>query len=348
MGAGMLLLVVRCLLPLGLPFAHVVKITAVFPDICEWMRVPLVGGLKVWMLFVSIWIAVSVVLLIRLVVGLYRQSKLIREAQISKSSHTYSVYLRTAEKLSCPKTGIIGVSPYFSTAMLAGIFSPHILLPERFQEFSDEQLEFVFRHEITHFLNHDQPIKLCMQIFQHLLWWNPAVYFLRKMADRLLEMRCDQRVCRDLSPSERSGYAKTLLSSIKRHPKKEIRILAVGYAQHGKQASFKHRFEQILKGSDKKKRRGLSVLIISLMVIVFLASYTFVIQPGGHAPMVENQLDVDGSEWITAFILRYDDGTLEVYKDNLKYGTVSPELSMQEPYSSLPVFDVQISEEGQV
>ena len=347
-GAGTVLIVMRCLLPLEMPFAHIVAVSTLFPDLCEWLGSPLIGDIKVWMPFIFVWIAVSAVLLARLGIALYRQSKLIREVQIPKDSHTCSVYLRTAEKLSCPKTGIIGVSPEFSTAMLAGIFSPHILLPERFQEFSDEQLEFVFRHEITHFLNHDQPIKLCMQIFQHLLWWNPAVYFLRKMADRLLEMRCDQRVCRDLSPSERSGYAKTLLSSIKRHPKKEIRILAVGYAQHGKQASFKHRFEQILKGSDKKKRRGLSVLIISLMVIVFLASYTFVIQPGGHAPMVENQLDVDGSEWITAFILRYDDGTLEVYKDNLKYGTVSPELSMQEPYSSLPVFDVQISEEDQV
>lgn len=345
-GAGTILIVMRCLLPLEMPFAHIVAVSTLFPDLCEWLGSPLIGDIKVWMPFIFVWIAVSAVLLVRLGIALYRQSKLIREVQIPKSSHTYSVYLRTAEKLSCPKTGIVGVSPDFSTAMLAGIFSPHILLPDRFQEFSDEQLDFVFQHEITHFLNHDQPIKLCMQVFQYLLWWNPVVYFLRRMVERLLELRCDQRVCQRLSPSERFDYANTLLSAIKRRPKKEIQLLAVGYAEHCKKASFKHRFEQIVQ-EPAKKRRGLTLLIISLMVIVFLASYTFIIQPFSTCPTVKNQLDVDESEWITAFILRYDDGTLEVYKNNRKYGTITPELYTQEPFSSLPILDAQVSKEVQ-
>ncbi len=341
-GAGIVLIIVRCLLPLELPGAHIIGVPTILPEICEWMKSPLVSGVKVWMLVIFIWAMGSAVLLVRLGIALYRQNRLIYAVQIPKDSPTYSVYARTAEKLSCKKCGIVGVSSYFPTAMLAGIFSPHVLLPQCFEEFSEKELDFVFRHEITHFLNHDQQIKLFLRILQYLLWWNPAVYFLYTSIERLLEMRCDQRVCARLSSSEQCEYAGTLLYSVKQSSKRRANLIAVGYTAHLKKGSFEQRFKQIVKNLDKTPKRWITPLIVSLMIALFLSSYVFLIQPAAPGPNYsETPIRDTTAEGEDNFILQYSDGTLAFYKENRFYCYISPDLLEEEPFASTQIYQMQ-------
>ena len=90
-------------------------------------------------------------------------------------------------------------------------------------------------------------------------------------------------------------------------------------------------------------------LSILLLIVLFIVSYGVVIQPATPAPSspIENQLDVEDDEWIASFILSCDDGKLMVYKNNRECGIITPEKLMEEPYSSLPIFDAQVSKEVQ-
>ena len=340
---GTALLIVRCLLPLELPWVRVIHISSFFSAVCEWVESPILGSFKVWMLILLSWVLGSAVSLIRLATALYRQKKLIYSVWISPDSYIYSIYTQIAKELSCTKLGNVGVSPNFSTAMMAGFFSPHVLLPESLEDLPDDELSLIFRHEITHFLYHDQWIRLFMEFFCCLLWWNPAVYYLRSSVGNLLEMRCDRQVCEYLSPQQEYQYAETLLRSIKRTSPRRTYLTAIGYTEHSAGRAFSHRFKQIVQRSNKRTSKWLSTIFISMTVVLFLGSYTFVIQPASPGPNYGGaKLEDTGN----VFILQYSDGSLELYMDNRLYGYISLDSLNEDSFSSIPVYQVKISKEG--
>lgn len=99
-----------------------------------------------------------------------------------------------------------------STPLTYGVFHPVILLPARHINWNDETaLEYMLTHEYTHIYYQDAVLKLIIILTLCVHWFNPMVWVLYILANRDIELRCDEAVIRSLGGKKKSDYAMTLL-----------------------------------------------------------------------------------------------------------------------------------------
>ena len=82
------------------------------------------------------------------------------------------------QKLKITSDIPVRVSSAADTPMLVGIIHPFILLSEN--EFSDDELHFIFRHELIHYKRKDILYKFITLIFLSLNWYNPFAYIMAR------------------------------------------------------------------------------------------------------------------------------------------------------------------------
>ncbi len=95
------------------------------------------------------------------------------------------------------------------TPMLAGLLRPCLLLPGEPMELP--RLRHALLHELTHFKRRDILFKTLVLWVCALHWFNPAVWLMRRAAERDLELACDDAALRVLPESERAAYGETVL-----------------------------------------------------------------------------------------------------------------------------------------
>ena len=99
-----------------------------------------------------------------------------------------------------------------------GVFRPTVLLPEDLPV-GDAQFQLVLAHELAHIRWKDCLRKLLLTVCLCLYWWNPLVWMMVWLANRDMELACDEAVLRALGPDCRKAYALTLLDMAQRNPK---------------------------------------------------------------------------------------------------------------------------------
>ena len=99
-----------------------------------------------------------------------------------------------------------------------GVFHPTVLLPEDLPV-GDAQFQLVLAHELAHIRRRDCLRKLPLTVCLCLYWWNPLVWLMVWLANRDMELACDEAVLRALGPDCRKAYALTLLDMAQRNPK---------------------------------------------------------------------------------------------------------------------------------
>ena len=99
-----------------------------------------------------------------------------------------------------------------------GVFHPTVLLPEDLPV-GDAQFQLVLAHELAHIRRKDCLRKLLLTVCLCLYWWNPLVWMMVWLANRDMELACDEAVLRALGPDCRKAYALTLLDMAQRNPK---------------------------------------------------------------------------------------------------------------------------------
>lgn len=178
------------------------------------------------------------------------------------------------------------VSPQIQSPYVAGIFRPMIYLPT--MELTEDEMLFVLRHEAEHIRSGDGLKKLLLLIIKWLFWFNPFAHISMAEADKLLELRCDERVARALDDREKLCYAEAMMTV--------IRQLAPGQADSdlctvhfvGDEPSVRQRFELLL--TDERRRPRTTAALYAAAVLVFVLSYFVVIQPASMPPQIEGEV----------------------------------------------------------
>ena len=85
------------------------------------------------------------------------------------------------------------------------------VLPNR--EFTQQELHFVFRHEIHHLQRGDVSNKIFFAFCQALCWFNPLIWIATRKASDDLELSCDEIVLEDMDEQQRRQYAELLLDT---------------------------------------------------------------------------------------------------------------------------------------
>jgi len=105
------------------------------------------------------------------------------------------------------------VTDAVSTPMSIGCFdrTMRLLLPH--QNYSDEELLLIFRHELMHILRLDMRTKLFMGLCTAACWFNPLAWVARRKASDDLELSCDEAVLAGADEAKRRLYAELLLKN---------------------------------------------------------------------------------------------------------------------------------------
>ena len=133
------------------------------------------------------------------------------------------------------------------------------VLPER--DYTEEELRFLFSHELHHLQRRDIDTKIFLAFCQGLCWFNPLVWLAAAKGSDDLELSCDEIVLAGQDARQRRDYAHLLLESAA-----EGRGFTTCLSARGK--SLRYRLENVLK---PRKRRSGTVLLTAVTLAVFLS-----------------------------------------------------------------------------
>ena len=180
-----------------------------------------------------------------------------------------------------------------STPCGIGLLRRQILLPS--QEYTEEELFHILRHELQHFQTHDLLVKWMIRVFQCLFWWNPFVYLLGKDMDQVLEIKCDLSVVKNYSRQETLAYMRTIKSQLEQaiHTEKIVPVASASLVGNFAMSNVEERFLYLAESLKPNQRKELSKPAFAvLFVALIMASYSFVLQSSYEAP----ELDENGEK----------------------------------------------------
>lgn len=149
--------------------------------------------------------------------------------------------------------------------MILGFFRPVLILPD--ETYSEEELFFILRHELTHLKRGDLFWKLLFVLANTIHWFNPVIWLMRREAVIDLELSCDESVVRGADHQTRKAYTEMLFSTLYR--KKDKRKTALSSQFYGGKKVMKRRFQNILRRSAG--RRGILPLSCAIILGICLS-----------------------------------------------------------------------------
>ncbi|MCM1266612.1 MAG: M56 family metallopeptidase [Bacteroidales bacterium] len=160
------------------------------------------------------------------------------------------IRLRQSDRISAPLT--------------YGVFRPVILLPKRTDWKDETALTYVLAHEYIHIRRFDAVTKFMLAAALCIHWFNPAVWIMYVLANRDLELSCDEAVIRLFGGHIKSAYARALIRM--EETRSGLRPLCNNFSRH----SIKERITAIMK---MKKTTWFAALAALTLIIGVTAAF---------------------------------------------------------------------------
>lgn len=120
-------------------------------------------------------------------------------------------YMKLRRKLrtAIPFRKRILIADHINSPFVMGLFRPVIYLPGTL---SDTERRYIIAHERHHIRRGDHVFKALGFLALTIHWFNPLVWLAFSLANRDMEMSCDEAVIRKLGTDVRAAYSETLLN----------------------------------------------------------------------------------------------------------------------------------------
>lgn len=170
----------------------------------------------------------------------------------------------------------LGKSHLVHSPMAFGLNKTYILLPDTMMDqFSIEEMRFIFLHELSHYKNKDIWINYLLCALQVVYWFNPFVYWAFKAVRVDREIACDNSVLKRLGTDQYLAYGKAIISCAEKLV--ESQYLKMVTSIGGSKKQIKERIEKI--AMFKKETRQLkvkSIIIFTLVGILALSQISII------------------------------------------------------------------------
>ncbi len=195
------------------------------------------------------YLIVAASLALRLVAGLAYVSVLCHRARSLRHGPLADLLAQTARKVGVHRCVVLAVSRHAHVPLLAGIWRPTVLLPHHAAaRLSQQQLEYILAHELTHARRWDNLVLLAQRVAETLLFFHPSVWLCGRALRREAEAACDDAVVRRLAgPAE---YADSLTRTAEIYAGLSRRLLVNTFASA--ESSLAVRVRQILRGPVRR------------------------------------------------------------------------------------------------
>ena len=143
------------------------------------------------------------------------------------------------------------------TPLTYGIWHPVVLLPKYIDDTDTERLEFILAHEYTHIKRFDTLKKWLLAACLCIHWFNPVVWVMYILANRDIELSCDETVVRTFGVKMKSAYAMALVRM------EEKKGGLSGLASHFAKNPIEERIVSIMK----TKKITLSTVLLAMAIV---------------------------------------------------------------------------------
>lgn len=162
--------------------------------------------------------------------------------------------------------------PMSQSPMLFGFRDVMIVLPEL--DYTEEELQLIFKHELTHYKHRDVMVNLLMILVKSLHWFNPVAALACRETQEVGEMYCDYDVLNNQDQPYRVFYGETILTMIDHSKKTPIALTTCFYSE---KFNLKRRIIGIMDSRLPKKFQSSSFLVV-VSLLLLLASSVFAIE----------------------------------------------------------------------
>lgn len=168
--------------------------------------------------------------------------------------------LRIGSRRSLP----VRVCPIADTPLLTGLLYPILILPNN--DYNDDELHFIFRHELIHHKRKDIWYQFLTLIFMSLHWFNPLAYVMARAIEIDGETSCDEAVLKNCPYEARILYGEMLISFLKAEKMKKSYLTTTFFG--GKKAMAK-RLKLI--ASKKMRKNGIAAMALLIIVAIIMS-----------------------------------------------------------------------------
>ncbi len=311
--------VLRLLFAVEFPFAKVIYSDKIFVTISDWLRIDynvlgytvtvydtIIALIIVFTLFGVILFVLQMIKYFRLINSMYNLPS-------SASAKTIEVYNKVLAETKLKRYPKIIQNIAITTPCTTGYFHPIIMIPE--YPFSDTELYYILKHELTHYINKDIIIKLIFSFINCLFWWNPFVFLLRSEINQILEIKCDWAVCEKMPEVERLLYLRAITNVLRNMVEREFGgnyyTSAIALTKGDK---LVQRFSLICETPIKARSLTFNICTYCALAALVVLSYSFLIQRYSYPA------ETDFSDCIedTNIIICTPENS-EIYLENDKY-----------------------------
>lgn len=153
---------------------------------------------------------------------------------------------------------------HVSAPLSYGIFHPVILMPAQTDWADTDRLRYVLTHEYVHIRRFDGAIKFLLTIALCVHWFNPLVWVMFFLANRDIELSCDEKVVKIFGESTKSAYALALISM------EERKRTFIPLCNHFSRNAIEERIKAIMK---YKKGSVLAIAAAVLLLTGFIVAF---------------------------------------------------------------------------
>ncbi len=249
----------------------------VTPDDGTPRRIPFWASIQWSLIGAAVYVAITLLLLARLIVGivfsrrLARSARTIREQRVAQrlASRTYASGLTTVPR--------VAESELISVPVTVGAFRSTILLPAGWGEWDDAKLDAVIAHETSHVVRGDALTQRLSLLHRAIFWFSPLSWWLDRHLADLAELASDEAALS--CGTDRNEYAKTLLGFFEALQAAPGRVWWQGVSM-AKAGQAEERVERILAWEEArgvvtmglKKSISLAIIAIALPAVYVAAS----------------------------------------------------------------------------
>jgi beta-lactamase regulating signal transducer with metallopeptidase domain len=225
-------------------------------------------------LLLGIYLAGVMILFARLLVGVWFSRRLERSARDIDEREA----LRLLRFRSCiaglPNAPRLKESAALAVPATVGVARSAILLPADWRSWTEEQLDAILAHEVSHVARRDGLTQMLSLVHRAIFWFSPLGWWLDKQLTDLAEQASDEAAL--AGGADRRRYAETLLGFFAQLQAARGRVWwqGVSMAKRTRAGSAERRVDRILawRGAMAMKKSFAVALIALAAPLVFLAA----------------------------------------------------------------------------
>ncbi|RYY06103.1 MAG: M56 family metallopeptidase, partial [Sphingobacteriaceae bacterium] len=202
--------------------------------------------------------------ILKLTIGLINISWFRNNKNLKLDDYLTQLSIQLCSNFGLIKTVSVFVSDQISVPLTLGFIKPIIVFPiALINQLSAEQTEAILLHELAHIKRNDYLLNLLLCIIQSFLFFNPAIWLMKRETNKYREQCCDDLVLDNTQHKIAYAHALLLIEESRNTQ------LTLTLASNGKKYTLLNRIKRItdMKTNENLPQNKLVVLLLALIVV---------------------------------------------------------------------------------